>query len=85
MCESHLATVATQSMLKCGSGWGLSECGVLLGHLGDTVHVEAGDLLRYHAAHGQLQLQQRSAEAVVLETESSESHHNAQNTHPPTS
>ena len=59
----------SQTTCVCG---GLS-VGVLLGHLGDTVHVEAGDLLGHHAAHGQLQLQQRRAETVVLETESEES------------
>lgn len=39
---------------------------MLLGHFGDAVHVVASDLLRHHAAHGQLQLQEGRSKAVVL-------------------
>lgn len=38
----------------------------LLCHLGDAVHVVSGNLLWHHAAHGQLQLQQRHPHPVVL-------------------
>lgn len=35
-------------------------------HFSNAVHVESRNLLRHHAAHGQLQLQQRCSKTVVL-------------------
>lgn len=36
-------------------------------NLGHAVRVVSGDLLRHHAAHGELQLQQRRPQPVVLQ------------------
>lgn len=41
----------------------------LLCHFSNAVHVESRNLLGHHAAHGQLQLQQRRSKPVVLEME----------------